>query len=707
MDKLLSFKSNIVIYLVHPFMLAIYLWIGIWITTPEYFNKYNAEIVETKTYIETTKIYYHDLDGDTLTERLVVNYDKDEKVPEIVYFDEKDRIIGQWNLRGNWLASQQLFFGDYNKNGYDEVYCFTRVGDSIYLNCSELLIHNGFGFEDRFICTSNFFNVSQNDCRVLFGSMIDVNKDDLDEFVFMLRSGLSKQPRAGFAYYLNLDSIVSSQPSATCFSGNVDFYDINGDGVVELTGLVTSPGNIQDELPYPDTCAWLMVYDIANGFDFVFEPLEFDSLYSTAEPLFYKTSEKIMIACIYSSIAQGKTSNKYWLQLYDSLGNLLKESSISKEKYENIKFIKVDFPDGENLYIIDRSGTVLVTDTSLQLKLHSSVDIENLTINPWFFWENDIDEDDDNEIVYKANINSDEKLLIFRSNLKEYTIVDLPGAKFTKQWVINKRITEDGTLLMLQADDLVFYVKYTESNYYLLKYPVYLLSYLLLFLLFSGLQKVQNILANRKFESEKQLMRQQMALSKKQLEPHFMLNTLNSIGYMFSKESKEDAQYYFGRFASLIHRGLKYADQTETTLFEELEFVKDYLILQQKRFSNDFEFVIEADDNLDLNQILIPHSLIYTFAENVLKHGLQPKIGVKELTIRIADQKHQTKITITDNGVGRTKSKILKTSGTGKGLQIVKSIVESYNKINNRSISYQIVDVNDENGTGTIVEIIV
>ena len=260
-------------------------------------------------------------------------------------------------------------------------------------------------------------------------------------------------------------------------------------------------------------------------------------------------------------------------------------------------------------------------------------------------------------------------------------------------------------IIVLQAENIVYFISYGKSKYYLLKYPVYFSVYLFLFLVFWGLQKVQNKLARSKFETEMYLVRQQLTISKNQLEPHFLLNTLNNIGYMFAKENKDDAQYYFGRFASLIHRGLKYADQVETSLSEELEFVRDYLILQKQRFEDDLETTIEAEDEIDLNTIKIPHSLIFTFVENSVKHGLRHKPENRQLSIFISKSKSYIEIVITDNGIGRKQSKVMKTTGTGKGLGIVANIVEGYNKLYSRSISYEVKDLENEKGRGAGTEV--
>jgi len=140
-------------------------------------------------------------------------------------------------------------------------------------------------------------------------------------------------------------------------------------------------------------------------------------------------------------------------------------------------------------------------------------------------------------------------------------------------------------------------------------------------------------------------------------------------------------------------------------LDEELKFIKDYLILQKRRFDDDLDFTIEAEEGVNLDIIKIPHSLIFTFVENAVKHGLLHKSKNRKLNIFIKKVKSKIIITITDNGIGRKQSEKLKTTGTGKGLGIVANIVDGYNKLNNRKITYKIIDVVDDVGVGTEVRV--
>lgn len=77
------------------------------------------------------------------------------------------------------------------------------------------------------------------------------------------------------------------------------------------------------------------------------------------------------------------------------------------------------------------------------------------------------------------------------------------------------------------------------------------------------------------------------------------------------------------------------------------------------------------------------------------------KTNNRKLDIIVKSNSGDTVITIIDNGVGRKQSQVLKTRGTGKGL----GIVDGYNKLNNRNISYKIIDLVDDKGAGVGTEV--
>jgi len=699
--KLAIYLRSRIFLLFHPAILALFTFLIVLYFTPNYFNKYNAEIINTKIVADDYKIYYTDLDGDGVSEKLTQLYNSGVSTPAISYFYNDDIIINQWNLRGKWLLRYKLFFGDYNHNGYKEVYCITRVGDSLFLNAKELLLENGLTFEDKFICKTKYFNIDKVDVLVVDAKVMDVDNNGKNEFIFTLSSGFSNYPRNTFAYNIENSSFAKSPLSASSFSRKVNFMDFNNDGIDEITGSISAIDNIHYEMPYPDSCSWLIVLNPADSLNFLFPPNKFEGVFGGFHPVFYSIEGDKYIVSVYGCNSVGYETNGTLLQIFDNKGGLVNKKLVPYDEHRSLTVINPLNGNDKNIYLMDAEGKVFITDTSLNIKPYSEpyFEISNLNRNSGLLL--DIDNDGENEILFIANRPTPDKLVIYRSSLIESTFIDLPESKNTNNWHIAlKESADNSSIILLQAENVIYHIKYSKSKFYLLKYPVYLGVYFLILFVFWLMQKGQNKLAQQRFETERHLIRQQLAISKNQLEPHFMLNTLNNIGYMFSKENKDDAQYYFGRFASLIHRGLEYADKVETSLDEELKFIKDYLILQKRRFDDNLDFSIICDEEIDLDKIKIPHSLIFTFVENAIKHGLLHKKTDKKLSINVKSVNSKTIITITDNGIGRQQSTKLKTSGTGKGLGIVKNIVQGFNKLNNRNITYNIVDLVDESGDG-------
>ncbi|OYT14539.1 MAG: hypothetical protein B7C24_17760, partial [Bacteroidetes bacterium 4572_77] len=307
-------------------------------------------------------------------------------------------------------------------------------------------------------------------------------------------------------------------------------------------------------------------------------------------------------------------------------------------------------------------------------------------------------------------------MLIYSSELRDPIYLDIPSLNGSADWkIFTKTPTiKDPSNFVVNGTKRIVKLRYAKNLLYAWKYPIYLSSYFLFFILFWLLQKAQRSVVTKRYETEKQLynaekqlMQQQMALSKKQMEPHFMLNMINNIGYLFLKEEKQNALYFLGKFGSLMRNGLIHSQASKISLEKELEFVEDYLILQKRLMDDELEYSLKVDENIDDEKINIPHSLVYTFAENAIKHGLRPKEKDRKLEIRVEQAETKTKITIKDNGVGRQRSKELHTTDTGKGVEIVNAIIRGYNQLHGEEIGYLVKDVLDEAGmlNGTMVEI--
>ena len=211
---------------------------------------------------------------------------------------------------------------------------------------------------------------------------------------------------------------------------------------------------------------------------------------------------------------------------------------------------------------------------------------------------------------------------------------------------------------------------------------------------------------NDRTEVECHLAELQFRTLRNQLEPHFIFNALNAIGSSIYQNEKEKSYDFLQRFAILIRATLLHADKTYRTLHEEIDFVKNYLDLEQFRFENKFQYSIQIQDGTDL-QTLVPKMIVQTFAENAVKHGLVQKTGKGMLTIHVITEKDFMNIMIDDNGIGRTESLKHNTNSTGKGLEIIREYIALFNRFNQNKIYLSINDKLDDSGkvAGTIVAI--
>ncbi len=235
-------------------------------------------------------------------------------------------------------------------------------------------------------------------------------------------------------------------------------------------------------------------------------------------------------------------------------------------------------------------------------------------------------------------------------------------------------------------------------------------------LLFSLLIFILGLIYYKQYQlnNQKKLMNLEQNLLRAQMNPHFIFNSLNSIKMFIIQNKPKDAVIYLSTFSKLVRSILQSTIDKETTLQDEINTIKMYVAIENTRFSNQIDFEIDVEDQLNLQQIKIPPLFTQPFIENALWHGLSPKEGDKKLTIRIYS-KNDTHlvIEITDNGIGRKKAQEIKAGRTFKrasvGIKLSEERLKHFSKNYKYSHQLKFVDLYDENGepagTKVIIEI--
>ncbi|MDF2988937.1 MAG: putative rane protein [Eubacterium sp.] len=170
-----------------------------------------------------------------------------------------------------------------------------------------------------------------------------------------------------------------------------------------------------------------------------------------------------------------------------------------------------------------------------------------------------------------------------------------------------------------------------------------------------------------------------------QINPHFLYNTLDAINWMAIEKEEHEISNMLKSLAQILRYSINKSNSI-VKLREEIEWLKQYIYLQQTRFNYSFECYMDVDDNvLDCN---IHKLLFQPFIENVIIHGFEGinKGGV--LNIGIKDLEDSIQITIKDNGKGIAAETVnflntsdnneIVTKGSGLGVKNVFSRIKMY-----------------------------
>lgn len=134
-----------------------------------------------------------------------------------------------------------------------------------------------------------------------------------------------------------------------------------------------------------------------------------------------------------------------------------------------------------------------------------------------------------------------------------------------------------------------------------------------------------------------------------QINPHFLFNTLNTIGVLI-RTNPGLARSLIYRFASYFRYSLKEKGRF-VTIREELEFIRNYLILEKARFGEKLLIVQCVDSGL--TEQVIPILSLQPLIENAIRHGITPKEGpgIVRIAVRSLDAE-AVEISVSDDGVG-------------------------------------------------------
>ena len=213
------------------------------------------------------------------------------------------------------------------------------------------------------------------------------------------------------------------------------------------------------------------------------------------------------------------------------------------------------------------------------------------------------------------------------------------------------------------------------------------------------LANVEN-LVNEVKEKERTERRLELSVINHQVNPHFLYNTLNSVGMLVAMEEKEEAQNLIQSLAKYYRACLNQDDLN--TVGQEVVILKEYVNIMHIKNSELVRIEYHIDTSLIREKM--PRMILQTLVENSIKYGIKTTEEPLKIDVKITrnDKQRCMVISVRDNGAGMnpiTRENILKegslnnNSGGGFGL---KSTIRRISLMSNRCNIKEILEIDSE-----------
>lgn len=147
-----------------------------------------------------------------------------------------------------------------------------------------------------------------------------------------------------------------------------------------------------------------------------------------------------------------------------------------------------------------------------------------------------------------------------------------------------------------------------------------------------------------------QLMGARLATLQSQLNPHFLFNSLNTATILVREGESSVAARVLEQLSGMLRRTLNRGRQHEVALEEELELVRQYLAVEEVRFSDrlDVRFAIEEG----IANALVPSFALQHLVENAIRHGVARRTNAGRVDVGARRDGDMLELSVSDDGPG-------------------------------------------------------
>ncbi len=145
-----------------------------------------------------------------------------------------------------------------------------------------------------------------------------------------------------------------------------------------------------------------------------------------------------------------------------------------------------------------------------------------------------------------------------------------------------------------------------------------------------------------------QLSRAQLDALRRQIEPHFLFNTLNAISGLVRERRNDDAVSMIAGLSDFLRRLFEVSTRQQVPLGEEVEFAQKYLDIQKVRFVERLQFTVDVPGELLLAQV--PTLILQLMVENAIKHGIAQRAQGGAIRIAASRSDDQLRVSVYNDG---------------------------------------------------------
>jgi len=184
------------------------------------------------------------------------------------------------------------------------------------------------------------------------------------------------------------------------------------------------------------------------------------------------------------------------------------------------------------------------------------------------------------------------------------------------------------------------------------EYPIDLLAYWVV-IAYEHASEYYHALGERQIAAAKleaSLAEARLEVLRRQLSPHFLFNTLNTISVLALRGDKSGVVDTLSRLSDLLRIAIDEDHPQLVTLSEELSFLDGYVGIQQVRFGERLKVSLKVDP--ETLCALVPFMILQPIVENAIEHGISAQTGGSTIAIETSADATNLRLVVHDSGPG-------------------------------------------------------